>query len=156
MSTNFAKTLVWKHVNDFKLWRHKQRTPNTNVHLWPWTKSPPWIFLRSPLYHWSWNFWEMFSLISFLKNFSRMKCRWRKSYSQGGARGVPGGPLLRQNFAWPPHWPPKIFQVFFWKSYTDHWQLSLLQIWHLQWPPQMKMSRSSPGYSYQQQSNAAF
>jgi len=31
MSTNFAKTLVWRHGNDVKLWRHKQRTPNT----WP-------------------------------------------------------------------------------------------------------------------------
>jgi len=26
-----------------------------------------------PIFHWSWNFWELFSLISFLKNFSRMK-----------------------------------------------------------------------------------
>jgi len=32
MSTNFAKTLVWKHGNDVKLWRHKQRTPNANDH----------------------------------------------------------------------------------------------------------------------------
>ena len=32
MSTNFAKTLVWKHDYDAKLWRHKQRTPNTNDH----------------------------------------------------------------------------------------------------------------------------
>ena len=32
MSTNFAKTLVWKHGNDVKLWRHKQRTPKTNNH----------------------------------------------------------------------------------------------------------------------------
>jgi len=44
MSTNFAKTLVWKHVNDVKLWRHKQRTQNTNGHLWPWTKPPQWKF----------------------------------------------------------------------------------------------------------------
>jgi len=29
-STNFAKMLVWKHEYVFKLWRHKQRTPNTN------------------------------------------------------------------------------------------------------------------------------
>ena len=40
--------------------------------------------------------------------------------------------------------PPKIFQVSFWKSYTDHWQLPLLQNWTLQWPPQMKMSGSAP------------
>jgi len=26
-------------------------------------------------FHWSWNFWEIFSVISFLKNFTRMK-RW--------------------------------------------------------------------------------
>jgi len=26
MSTNLAKTLVWKHGNDVKLWRHKQHT----------------------------------------------------------------------------------------------------------------------------------
>jgi len=32
MSRNFAKTLVWKHGNDVKWWRHKQRTPNTNDH----------------------------------------------------------------------------------------------------------------------------
>jgi len=32
MSTNFAKTLVWKHGNDVNCWRHKQRTPNTNDH----------------------------------------------------------------------------------------------------------------------------
>ena len=32
MSTNVAKTLVWKHENYVKLWRHKQRTPNTNDH----------------------------------------------------------------------------------------------------------------------------
>ena len=30
------------------------------------------------------------------------------------------------------------------KSYTDHWQLPLLQNWPLQWPPQMKMSGSAP------------
>ena len=41
MSTNFAKTLVWKHGNDVKLWRHKQRTMTT---IWPWTKPPAWTF----------------------------------------------------------------------------------------------------------------
>ena len=61
-------------------------------------------------------------------------------HSRGGAKGVPGGPLPPKNFAW----PPKIFQVSFWKSYTDHWQLPLLQNWPLQWPPQMKMSGSAP------------
>ena len=28
--------------------------------------------------------------------------------SRGGARGVPGGELSPQNFAWPPKCPPKI------------------------------------------------
>jgi len=34
--------------------------------------------------------------------------------------------------------PPKIFQVSFWKSCTDHWQLPLMQNWPLQWPPKWK------------------
>ena len=58
----------------------------------------------------------------------------------GGARGA----TSPQNFACPPQWPPKIFQASFWKSYTDHWQLPLLQNRPLQWPPQMKMSGSAP------------
>jgi len=45
MSTNFAKTLVWKHEYDVKLWPNKERTPNRK---WPpfateWW-NPPWIF----------------------------------------------------------------------------------------------------------------
>jgi len=36
MTTNLAKTLVWKHEYDVKLWRNKQSTPNTN--------EPPWKF----------------------------------------------------------------------------------------------------------------
>jgi len=44
MSTNFAKTLVWKHEYDVKLWRHKQRTPNTNDHHMPLKENPPWKF----------------------------------------------------------------------------------------------------------------
>jgi len=31
-----------------------------------------------PIFHWSWNFWEIFSLSLFLKNFSRMKRWWRE------------------------------------------------------------------------------
>jgi len=42
MSTNFAKTLVWKHEYDVKLWRHKQRTPNTNDHHMPLNETPQW------------------------------------------------------------------------------------------------------------------
>ena len=39
--TNFAKTLVWKHGNDVKLWRHRQRTPNTNDHHMTLNQTPP-------------------------------------------------------------------------------------------------------------------
>ena len=42
MSTNFAKTLVWKHENDVKLWRHKQCTPNDH-HL-TLNQTSPWKF----------------------------------------------------------------------------------------------------------------
>ena len=41
---------------------------------------------------------------------------------------------------------PQIFLVSFWKSYTDHWQLPLLQNWPLQWPPHMKTSGFAPVY----------
>jgi len=66
-------------------------------------------------------------------------------YAGAELGGCQGGPLPSQNFAWPPSGPPKIFQISFWKSYADHWQLPLLQNWPLQWPPQMKMSGSAPG-----------
>jgi len=56
--------------------------------------------------------------------------------TRGGARGCQDG-----------HCPPKIlpapqknFQVSFWKSYTDHWELPLLQNWPLQWPPNENVS----------------
>jgi len=41
VSTNFAKALLWKHEYDVKLWRHKQRTPNTNDHHVPLNETPP-------------------------------------------------------------------------------------------------------------------
>jgi len=44
MSTNFAKTLVWKHEYDVKLWRHKDRTPKTNGHHMPLNEPPMKIF----------------------------------------------------------------------------------------------------------------
>jgi len=50
MSTNFAKTLVWKHNYDVKLWRHKQRTPSTNDYPMPLNETPHEIVLRTPLY----------------------------------------------------------------------------------------------------------
>ena len=42
MSTNFAKTLVWKQDYDVILLRHKQRTPNTNDYPLPLHETPPW------------------------------------------------------------------------------------------------------------------
>jgi len=44
MSTNFAKTLVWKQDYDVKLRRHNQRTPNTNDYPMPLNESLPWKF----------------------------------------------------------------------------------------------------------------
>jgi len=41
VSTNLAKTLVWKHGYDVKLWRHKQLIPNTNNHHMPLNETPP-------------------------------------------------------------------------------------------------------------------
>jgi len=67
-------------------------------------------------------------------------CGWRRVLT--GAEI--GGDTAPKILPGPPQWPPKIFQVSFWKSYTDHWQLPLLQNWPLQWPPQMKMSGSAP------------
>jgi len=45
VSTNFA----WKHEYDVKLWRQKQRTPNTNDHHMPQNETPHEKFLRTPL-----------------------------------------------------------------------------------------------------------
>jgi len=43
MSTNFVKMLVWKDEYDVKLWRHKERTANTNDHHMPLIeKKTPW------------------------------------------------------------------------------------------------------------------
>jgi len=44
MSTNVTKTLVWKHGNDVKLWRHKHRTLNAIDHHMTLNQTPPWIF----------------------------------------------------------------------------------------------------------------
>jgi len=44
MSTNVAKTLVWKHEYDVKLRRHKHRTPQTNDHYMPLNETPHEIF----------------------------------------------------------------------------------------------------------------
>jgi len=41
ISTNFAKTLVWKHEYDVELWRHKHRTRNRNGHHMPLIETHP-------------------------------------------------------------------------------------------------------------------
>jgi len=41
MSTNFAKTLVWKQEYDVKFWHHEQCAPNTNDHHMPLNETPP-------------------------------------------------------------------------------------------------------------------
>ena len=48
-STNFARTVVWKHEYDVKLWRHKDREPQTNDHHMPLNETPHENFLRTPL-----------------------------------------------------------------------------------------------------------
>jgi len=48
VSTNFAKTLVWKHEYGVKLCQ-KQRTPNANDHHMPLNETPHETFLRTPL-----------------------------------------------------------------------------------------------------------
>ena len=76
--------------------------------------------------------------------FTLIRFIWWMLQPRGGARGVPRGATAPKILPGPPSGPPKIFQVSFWKSYTDHWQLPLLQNWPLQWSPQMKMSGSAP------------
>jgi len=49
VSTNFAKTLVWKHEYDVKLLGHKDCTPQTNDHHMPRNETPRENFLRTPL-----------------------------------------------------------------------------------------------------------
>jgi len=41
--------LVWKQDYDVILWRHKQRTPNTNDYPMPLNEPPNEKFLRTPL-----------------------------------------------------------------------------------------------------------
>ena len=56
---------------------------------------------------------------------------WLLYVRRGGARGVPGGATAPPKFsAWR--------HATALESYTDHWQLPLLQNWPLQWPPQWK------------------
>ena len=49
VSTDFAKTLVWKHEYDVKLWRHKQYTPNINDHHMTLNENPHEKFLRKKI-----------------------------------------------------------------------------------------------------------
>ena len=104
--------------------------------------------------------WENFILTSIFKAYVTIplhyKCgltetnfiNWDMYYFSSGAElgGCQGGHCPPKILSGPPSGPPKIFQVSFWKSYTDHWQLPLLQNWPLQWPPQMKKSGSTPAF----------
>jgi len=49
MSTNFAKTLVWKHGNDVKFDVTNSAHQIQITTIWPWTKLPHENFLRTPL-----------------------------------------------------------------------------------------------------------
>jgi len=49
MSTNFAKTLVWKNEYDVKLWRHKERTLSTNDQHMSLNETPHKNLLRTPM-----------------------------------------------------------------------------------------------------------
>ena len=64
MSTNFAKTLVWKQDYDIILWRHKQRTPNTNDYPMPLNETPP------------------------MKSFCVRHCHWRIEFASEAKRLV--------------------------------------------------------------------
>jgi len=55
VSTNFAKSLAWKHEYDVKLWRHKHPIPNTNNHHMP-LNDPPWIFSAYATDRWCYFF----------------------------------------------------------------------------------------------------
>jgi len=64
MSTNVAKTLVWKHEFYVKLWCYKQCTPNTNDHHMPLNEPPTkifcvrhWLRVRA---HYLKIFWKIF------------------------------------------------------------------------------------------------
>ena len=66
-SSNFAKTFVWKTW----IWRHKQRTPNTDDTIRHWMKPTHENFLRTPL---PWDTaWRMSCL------FSTESRNWRRS-----------------------------------------------------------------------------
>jgi len=82
----------------------------------------------------------------FVKNFNDT-LDTHSPYPRGGARGLQGGPLPPKILPGHPSGPPNFSawrHATAFKSYTDHWQLPLLQNWPLQWPPQMKMSGSAP------------
>ena len=66
MPTNLAKTLVWKYDCDVKLWRHKQRTPNTNDHHMPLNEPPMKIFCLRHCWQLSW-FAHASQLINLIK-----------------------------------------------------------------------------------------
>ena len=72
MSTNFAKTLVWKQDYDVILWRHKQRTPNTNAYPMPLNETPP---MKSfCVRHW-FRLWHFATKCAAVKLFVKPECR---------------------------------------------------------------------------------
>ena len=60
-----------------------------------------------PIFHWLWNFWEMFSLISYLKYFSRMKRWWRKALQ------LPLPVTIKRNLSSRYKWK-KLFERYMW------------------------------------------
>ena len=75
MSTNFAKTLVWKQDYDVILWRHKQRTPNTNDYPMPLNETSP---MKSfCVRHWALKL--SFGLLVLLVFFTLKRCPLQKN-----------------------------------------------------------------------------
>ena len=86
----------------------------------------------------------------FSKSCKTFYCYWASCMQLGAELGGCKGATAPQNFARPPHWPPKLrsFSVgLFLKVLHRPLTAPLLQNWLLQWPPQMKMSGSAPACS---------
>ena len=65
-----SQNVVWKHEYDVKLWRHKQRKPNTSDHRMPLNETPSMkIFC---VRHW--------------RHSSPLVCAWHRGYSQSEFR----------------------------------------------------------------------
>ena len=87
MLTNFTKTLVWKQDYDVILWRHKQRTPNTNDYPMPLNETPP---MKSfCVRHWirqtttrSRHYWRKTSQVRFCEIVNTCTERWAEKRIQ--------------------------------------------------------------------------